>query len=89
MWQSFLDKIQADQRYFQEFLEEAKGYWREDILRVLKKIIDNEEFNKEEHLCFIKINQTNMVRDHKIAYLGSKVNYLEERLSYLLDRMSD
>lgn len=69
MWESFLNKINQDQMYFQDLLYEVRGIWREDILKIINKVVNNQDLSDYEKYCFIKINKTNIVRDYKIEYL--------------------
>lgn len=82
MWESFLEKLHSDTLYFQDFLFEARGFWREDILLIINKIINNQALDDYEKCCFVKISRTNTIRDHKIEYL-------EKQLAYLMEKIAD
>lgn len=80
MWESFLNKINQDQMYFQDLLYEVRGIWREDILKIINKVVNNQDLSDYEKYCFIKINKTNIVRDYKIEYLEKKLSNLTSKL---------
>ncbi len=80
MWESFLNKINQDQMYFQDLLYEVRGIWREDILKIINKVVNNQDLSDYEKYCFIKINKTNIVRDYKIEYLEKKLSNLASKL---------